>query len=199
MLTRALGCTPSLCSGRHVVIIATRTILGKSYARSTKTQGIRPRSRTLTAVQDAMLEVTSGTCCLCWWAMQRLPKAVAFTVHSRTTRDALFFLSWVSRCGSISIGGFELQGRATPTSLAYNKKCLLVVEAGCTCVLAHRPLPLKRLWHCCSLEMFKQIITAVIRLTTEGCLSDNSIYKHYMSNPFGKARRTNKRINPTAG
>lgn len=45
------------CSGRHVVIIATRTILGKSYARSTKTQGVRPRSRTLTAVQDAMLEV----------------------------------------------------------------------------------------------------------------------------------------------
>ncbi|CAN0069612.1 unnamed protein product [Ascophyllum nodosum] len=43
-------------SGRHVVIIATRTILGKSYARSTKTQGVRPRSRTLTAVQDAMLE-----------------------------------------------------------------------------------------------------------------------------------------------
>lgn len=39
------------------MIIATRTILGKSYARSTKTQGIRPRSRTLTAVQDAMLEV----------------------------------------------------------------------------------------------------------------------------------------------
>ncbi|CAM9152267.1 unnamed protein product [Sphacelaria rigidula] len=43
-------------SGRHVVIIATRTILGKSYARSTKTQGIRPRSRTLTSVQDSMLE-----------------------------------------------------------------------------------------------------------------------------------------------
>lgn len=40
-----------------MVVIATRTILGKSYARSTKTQGIRPRSRTLTAVQDAMLEV----------------------------------------------------------------------------------------------------------------------------------------------
>lgn len=52
-----------LRSGRHVVIIATRTILGKSYARSTKTQGIRPRSRTLTAVQDAMLEVNSM---LCW-------------------------------------------------------------------------------------------------------------------------------------
>ncbi len=51
------------CSGRHVVIIATRTILGKSYARSTKTQGIRPRSRTLTAVQDAMLEVTGILCC----------------------------------------------------------------------------------------------------------------------------------------
>lgn len=51
-----------LCSGRHVVIIATRTILGKSYARSTKTQGIRPRSRTLTAVQDAMLEVIISTC-----------------------------------------------------------------------------------------------------------------------------------------
>ena len=51
-----------LRSGRHVVIIATRTILGKSYARSTKTQGIRPRSRTLTAVQDAMLEVISVFC-----------------------------------------------------------------------------------------------------------------------------------------
>lgn len=60
---------PSLCSGRHVVIIATRTILGKSYARSTKTQGIRPRSRTLTAVQDAMLEVTS-VACVCCCAMQ---------------------------------------------------------------------------------------------------------------------------------
>lgn len=46
-----------------MVIIATRTILGKSYARSTKTQGIRPRSRTLTAVQDAMLEVISVFSC----------------------------------------------------------------------------------------------------------------------------------------
>lgn len=52
-------------SGRHVVIIATRTILGKSYARSTKTQGIRPRSRTLTAVQDAMLEVCYVSCYSC--------------------------------------------------------------------------------------------------------------------------------------
>ena len=43
-------------SGRHVVIVAQRTILGKSYARSTKTKGPRPRSRTLTAVQDAILE-----------------------------------------------------------------------------------------------------------------------------------------------
>lgn len=59
-------CTPiEICSGRHVVIIATRTILGKSYARSTKTQGIRPRSRTLTSVQDSMLEVTA-TCILSW-------------------------------------------------------------------------------------------------------------------------------------
>jgi small subunit ribosomal protein S7e len=43
-------------SGCQVLIIAQRTILGKSYARSQKTQGLRPRSRTLTAVQDAILE-----------------------------------------------------------------------------------------------------------------------------------------------
>merc|ERR1712028_267312 len=43
-------------SGKHVVIVAQRTILGKSYSRSTKTKGPRPRSRTLTAVQDAILE-----------------------------------------------------------------------------------------------------------------------------------------------
>lgn len=43
-------------SGKHVLIIAQRTILGKSYARSQKTSGIRPRSRTLTAVQDAILD-----------------------------------------------------------------------------------------------------------------------------------------------
>lgn len=65
-------------SGRHVVIIAQRTILGKSYARSTKTQGPRPRSRTLTAVQDAMLEVINkrdmsltsvrATAAPVWWA-----------------------------------------------------------------------------------------------------------------------------------
>lgn len=43
-------------SGKHVTIVAQRTILGKSYSRSTKTKGPRPRSRTLTAVQDAILE-----------------------------------------------------------------------------------------------------------------------------------------------
>jgi len=43
-------------SGSHVLIIAQRTILGKNYSRSCKTNGIRPRSRTLTAVQDAILE-----------------------------------------------------------------------------------------------------------------------------------------------
>jgi small subunit ribosomal protein S7e len=44
-------------SGRHVVFIAQRTILGKGYARSTKTKGPRPRSRTLVAVQEAILDV----------------------------------------------------------------------------------------------------------------------------------------------
>jgi len=43
-------------SGRHVLIIAQRTILGKSYTRNVKTHGLRPRSRTLTAVQDAILD-----------------------------------------------------------------------------------------------------------------------------------------------
>jgi small subunit ribosomal protein S7e len=43
-------------SGRHVIIIAQRTILGKSFARSQKTKGPRPRSRTLTHVQDAILD-----------------------------------------------------------------------------------------------------------------------------------------------
>lgn len=43
-------------SGRHVLIVAQRTILGKSYTRNVKTSGLRPRSRTLTAVQDAILE-----------------------------------------------------------------------------------------------------------------------------------------------
>lgn len=39
-----------------MVVVAQRTILGKSYGRSTKTKGPRPRSRTLTAVQEAILE-----------------------------------------------------------------------------------------------------------------------------------------------
>merc|ERR1712007_151495 len=43
-------------SGTTVLIIAQRTILGKSFARSHKTSGLRPRSRTLTAVQDAILD-----------------------------------------------------------------------------------------------------------------------------------------------
>mmetsp|Transcript_16998 Transcript_16998/g.23333 ORF Transcript_16998/g.23333 Transcript_16998/m.23333 type:complete len:188 (-) Transcript_16998:250-813(-) len=43
-------------SGKHVIIVKQRTILGKSYTRSNKTSGPRPRSRTLTAVQDAILE-----------------------------------------------------------------------------------------------------------------------------------------------
>ena len=43
-------------AGKHVVIIAHRTIYGDSYGRDVKTQGVRPRNRTLTAVQEAMLE-----------------------------------------------------------------------------------------------------------------------------------------------
>merc|ERR1712003_318572 len=43
-------------SGRHVLIVGQRTILGKSFNRNQKTSGPRPRSRTLTAVQDAILE-----------------------------------------------------------------------------------------------------------------------------------------------
>jgi small subunit ribosomal protein S7e len=42
--------------GKHVMIIANRTILNKSYGRSTGSKGPRPRSRTLTKVQDAILE-----------------------------------------------------------------------------------------------------------------------------------------------
>ncbi|KAL7576760.1 hypothetical protein ACA910_005674 [Epithemia clementina (nom. ined.)] len=44
-------------SGKHVLIIAHRVILGKGFSRFTKgSKGPRPRSRTLTAVQDAILE-----------------------------------------------------------------------------------------------------------------------------------------------
>lgn len=43
-------------SGKHVLIVGQRTILGKSFSRNQKTSGPRPRSRTLTAVQDAILE-----------------------------------------------------------------------------------------------------------------------------------------------
>ena len=37
-------------------MVGQRTILGKNYARSAKSKGPRPRSRTLTAVQDAILD-----------------------------------------------------------------------------------------------------------------------------------------------
>lgn len=43
-------------SGRHVLLIAQRTILGQSYLRSNKTRGPRPRSRTLTQVHEAILD-----------------------------------------------------------------------------------------------------------------------------------------------
>merc|ERR1712137_1005860 len=43
-------------SGRHVVIIAQRTILAASFTRTSKTSGVRPRSRTLTSVQEAILD-----------------------------------------------------------------------------------------------------------------------------------------------
>jgi small subunit ribosomal protein S7e len=43
-------------SGRHVLIVGQRTILGKSFKRNQKTTGPLPRSRTLTAVQDAILD-----------------------------------------------------------------------------------------------------------------------------------------------
>jgi len=42
-------------NGKHVCIIAQRTILSKQYSRSKKGQ-IRPRSRTLTAVHTAILD-----------------------------------------------------------------------------------------------------------------------------------------------
>merc|ERR1712071_665814 len=43
-------------SGKHVLIVAQRTILANSFHRSQKTRGPLPRSRTLTAVQDSILE-----------------------------------------------------------------------------------------------------------------------------------------------
>jgi small subunit ribosomal protein S7e len=43
-------------NGRHVVIIAQRTILPKTISRSITQNGPRARSRTLTAVQDSILE-----------------------------------------------------------------------------------------------------------------------------------------------
>jgi len=43
-------------SGSHVLIIAQRTILGKNFSRGAKSSGLRPRSRTLTAVHEAILD-----------------------------------------------------------------------------------------------------------------------------------------------
>lgn len=43
-------------AGKHVVIVAQRTILPKTFARTTQTKGPRPRSRCLTTVQDAILD-----------------------------------------------------------------------------------------------------------------------------------------------
>lgn len=43
-------------SGKHVVIVAQRTILPKTVNRTATQKGVRARSRTLTAVQDAILE-----------------------------------------------------------------------------------------------------------------------------------------------
>ena len=43
-------------SGRHVVIVAQRTILPKSINRTSAQKGPRSRSRTLTAVHEAVLE-----------------------------------------------------------------------------------------------------------------------------------------------
>jgi len=43
-------------SGRHVIIIGQRTILPKNVNRSASQKGPRSRSRTLTAVHDAILE-----------------------------------------------------------------------------------------------------------------------------------------------
>lgn len=43
--------------GSHVLIIANRTMIsGQGWARNTKLSGVRPRSRTLKAVQEALLD-----------------------------------------------------------------------------------------------------------------------------------------------
>jgi small subunit ribosomal protein S7e len=43
-------------SGKHVMIVAQRTILPKSFNRSAAQKGARPVSRTLTAVHESILE-----------------------------------------------------------------------------------------------------------------------------------------------
>lgn len=49
-----------IVSGRHVVIVAQRTILPKSVNRSAAQKAPRSRSRTLTAVHEAVLDVSSS-------------------------------------------------------------------------------------------------------------------------------------------
>lgn len=44
-------------SGKHVMIIGQRTILAPTAKRSGKVSGPRPRTRTLTSVHEAILEV----------------------------------------------------------------------------------------------------------------------------------------------
>eukprot|EP00353_Schmidingerella_taraikaensis_P013073 CAMPEP_0185572038 /NCGR_PEP_ID=MMETSP0434-20130131/4030_1 /TAXON_ID=626734 ORGANISM="Favella taraikaensis, Strain Fe Narragansett Bay" /NCGR_SAMPLE_ID=MMETSP0434 /ASSEMBLY_ACC=CAM_ASM_000379 /LENGTH=200 /DNA_ID=CAMNT_0028187735 /DNA_START=39 /DNA_END=641 /DNA_ORIENTATION=- len=43
-------------SGKHVIIVAQRTMFKSTFTRDVKTSGIRPRSRTLKHVQEALLE-----------------------------------------------------------------------------------------------------------------------------------------------
>ena len=55
LLTHLLLLLFEPCSGHHVVIVAQRTMMKKSYARNRKFNGPRPRSRTLKSVQEAIL------------------------------------------------------------------------------------------------------------------------------------------------
>lgn len=53
---RLVGELEKKFTGRHVVIIAQRNILAPTYNRQEKAKGPRPRSRTLTTVQEATLD-----------------------------------------------------------------------------------------------------------------------------------------------
>jgi small subunit ribosomal protein S7e len=54
--TRLVNELEKKLTGRHVILVAQRTILPKSYARSSKTKAPRSRTRTLTSVQEAILD-----------------------------------------------------------------------------------------------------------------------------------------------